>query len=136
VFSYRAAMKIKSKRPRNFSKVVIPDWDESGTANQDDWYLIKHNFRQIQHLMWDYVGIVRSQQTLERAYRRMRMIVDETENYYRRNKLNLELIELRNLSIVALIIISSALRRHESRGCHHMSDFPDRDDKYLKNTII
>jgi L-aspartate oxidase len=136
VFSYRAAMKIKSKRTRNFTKVIIPDWDESGTANLDEWYLIKHNLQQIQHLMWDYVGIIRSTQTLDRAYRRIRMIFDETENYYIRNKLNLHLIELRNLSVVALIIISSAIRRNESRGCHYMSDFPSRDDKYLKNTII
>ena len=64
------------------------------------------------------------------------MIFDETENYYKRNKLNPELIELRNLSAVAMIIISSALRRNESRGCHFMSDFPVREDKYLKNTII
>ncbi len=136
VFSYRAAAKIKSKRPRNFSKVMIPDWDESGTANLDEWYLIKHNLQQIQHLMWDYVGIVRSTQTLERAYRRIRMIFDETENYYKRNKLTPELIELRNLSIVALIIITSALRRNESRGCHFMSDIPHSDDRYLKNTIL
>ncbi len=136
VFSYRAASKIKSKRPRNFSKVTIPDWDESGTANLDEWYLIKHNLQQTQHLMWDYVGIVRSTQTLERAYRRVRMIFEETENYYKRNKLAPELIELRNLSIVALIIITSALRRGESRGCHYMSDIPNSDEKYLKNTII
>lgn len=136
VFSYRAAMKIKSKKQRSFSKVTIPDWDESGTANLDEWYLIKHNLLQIRQLMWDYVGIIRSKQTLERAYRRIRVIVDETENYYRRNKLNPELIELRNLSVVALIIISSAIRRNESRGCHYMSDYPARDDKYLKNTIL
>lgn len=136
VFSYRAAAKIKSKRPRNFTKVTIPDWDESGTENVDAWYLIKHNLQQIQHLMWDYVGIVRSTQTLDRAYRRIRMIFEETENYYKRNKLSPELIELRNLSIVALIIISSAIRRNESRGCHYMSDIPKSDEKYLKNTII
>ncbi len=136
VFSYRAASKIKSKKPRNFSKVTIPDWDESGTANVDEWYLIKHNLQQIQHLMWDYVGIVRSTQTLERAYRRIRMIFEETENYYKRNKLAPELIELRNLAIVALIIITSALRRGESRGCHYMSDIPASEERYLKNTII
>ena len=136
VFSYRAAAKIKTKRPRNFSKVTIPDWDESGTANLDEWYLIKHNLQQIQALMWDYVGIVRSTQTLDRANTRIRMIFEETEKYYKRNKLSPELIEMRNLAIVALIIISSAIRRKESRGSHFMSDIPHQDDKYLKPTII
>ena len=136
VFSYRAVEKLKTKRRRNFSAVDIPDWDETGVQNLDEWFLIKHNLNQIQNLMWDYVGIVRSRQKLSRAFRRMTVIYEETEDYYQRSKLTPELLELRNLSSVAYMIIKSALRRQESRGCHFMSDCSRQEPKFLKDTII
>jgi L-aspartate oxidase len=136
VFSFRAAEKLATKRSRNFGSVIIPDWDESGVLNLDEWFLVKHNLKQIQNLMWDYVGIVRSKQTLGRAFRRVKLIYEETEEYYQRTKITPDLLELRNLSAIAYMIILSALRRNESRGCHYMSDFPDQDDKFLKDTII
>lgn len=136
VFAYRAAEKLKIKRSRNFGQVSIPEWDESGVLNLDEWYLIKHNLQQIQTLMWDYVGIVRSKQTLQHAFRRAKLIYEEIENYYQRTKISPELLELRNLSGIAYVIILSALRRNESRGCHFMSDYPGHDEKFLKDTII
>jgi len=136
VFSYKVTEKLITKRARNFSSVDIPEWDETGVLNLDEWFLVKHNLKQIQNLMWDYVGIVRSKQTLERAFRRVKLIYEETENYYNRTKITPDLLELRNLSAIAYLIILSALRRNESRGCHYMSDFPGQDDKYLKDTII
>jgi L-aspartate oxidase len=136
VFSFRAAGKLTKKRSRNFSTVIVPDWDETGVLNLDEWFLVKHNLKQIQNLMWDYVGIVRSNKTLERAFRRIKVIYEETEEYYQRTKITSDLLELRNLSAIAYMIILSALRRNESRGCHYMVDFPERDDKFLKDTII
>lgn len=136
VFSKRASEKLASKRSRNFSTVSIPDWDETGVLNLDEWFLVKHNLKQIQNLMWDYVGIVRSKQTLERAFRRVKLIYEETEDYYQRTKITPDLLELRNLSAIAYVIILCALRRNESRGCHYMTDFPDKDDKFLKDTIV
>lgn len=136
VFSYRIAEKLKTKRPRNFDKVVIPDWDETGVLNQDEWFLIQHNLKQIQSLMWNYVGIVRSKKTLQRAFRRIQLIHEETENYYQRTKISPDLLELRNLTATAYLIILSALRRNESRGCHFMSDYSKPEEKFLKDTII
>ena len=86
--------------------------------------------------MWNYVGIVRSKQTLERAFRRIKLIYEETENYYQRTKISSDLLELRNMAAIAYMIILSALRRNESRGCHFMSDFPESHEKLLKDTII
>jgi L-aspartate oxidase len=136
VFSYRISEKLKIKQKRNFGDVLIPDWDETGVLNLDEWFLIKHNLQQIQSLMWNYVGIVRSKQTLQRAFRRIKLIYEETENYYQRTKISSELLELRNMTAIAYMIILSALRRNESRGCHFMTDFPQSNEKFLKDTII
>ena len=124
----------KSEHPKIPS---VPPWDESGTFNHEEWVLISHDKLEIQNLMWDYVGIVRSNLRLERALSRLRLIGLEVENFYRRTTVTEELIELRNLATVAMLIVRSALLRKESRGLHFMTDYPRRDDEhYLKNTII
>ncbi|MCK5456585.1 MAG: L-aspartate oxidase, partial [Melioribacteraceae bacterium] len=89
-----------------------------------------------QSIMWDYVGIVRSKKQLDRAKRRVHVIYQEIEDYYKKSKISGELVELRNLATIAFLIITSALRRNESRGLHFMTDYPDKSDKYLKDTII
>ncbi|MDZ7605795.1 MAG: hypothetical protein U5K79_09455 [Cyclobacteriaceae bacterium] len=86
--------------------------------------------------MWDYVGIVRSMKQLNRARRRLTVMYQEIEDYYKKSKVTMELVELRNLSTIGYLIILSALRRNESRGLHYMTDFPDKSDKFLKDTII
>ncbi len=136
VFAHNAAMKTIHKRPRNFGSVIIPDWDESGIVDVKEWVLIRHNFKEIQNIMWDYVGIVRSKKQLHRARRRVHVIYQEIEDYYKKSKISEDLVELRNLAAIAFLIITSALRRNESRGLHHMSDFPQTSNKFLKDTII
>jgi L-aspartate oxidase len=135
-FSNNAAMKVINKRPRNFGSVVIPEWDESGIVDEKEWVLTRHNQKEIQSIMWDYVGIVRSKKQLNRARRRVHVIYQEIEDYYKKSKISGELVELRNLASIAFLIITSALRRNESRGLHHMTDYPDKSDKFLKDTII
>jgi L-aspartate oxidase len=73
---------------------------------------------------------------LNRARRRLTVMYQEIEDYYKKSKVSMELIELRNLSTIAYLIILSALRRNESRGLHYMTDYPDKSDKFLKDTII
>jgi len=136
VFSHNAAMKIIKKRPRNFGTVIIPEWDESGIVDEKEWVLTRHNLKEIQNIMWDYVGIVRSKKQLNRARRRIHVIYQEIEDYYKKSKISGELVELRNLAAIAFLIITSALRRNESRGLHYMSDYPEKSDKYLKDIII
>ncbi len=136
VFSHNAAMKVLHKRTRHHADVHIPEWDESGIIDKTEWYLIRHNLKEIQNIMWNYVGIVRSKKHLNRAYRRVSVIYEEIEDYYKRSKITSELLQLRNLVTVAYLIITSALRRNESRGLHFMTDFPESNDKYLKDTIV
>ncbi len=138
VFSHRAVEMIrKDKSGTNQPAKNIPDWDDSGTINSEEWVLVSHNRREIQQLMWDYVGIVRSNHRLERAQRRIKLILDEVRDFYKRTKVTEGLIELRNLSCVADLIIRSALERKESRGLHYTTDYKTTDDiHWLKDTVI
>ena len=136
VFSNNAAQKAIRKRPRNFGSVIIPEWDESGIVDEKEWVLTRHNLKEIQSIMWDYVGIIRSRKQLNRAKRRIHVIYQEIEDYYKKSKISGELVELRNMAAIAFLIITSALRRNESRGLHYMTDYADKSDKYLKDTII
>ncbi len=115
----------------------IPEWDDKGTFDPEEWVLVSHDRYEIQRLMWDYVGIVRSDERLERAGARINLIRDQVEAYYRKTSVTDPLLELRNLSLVASLIIRSALFRKESRGLHYTTDYPDRDDdRWLGITVI
>jgi len=115
----------------------IFDWDDKGTENTEEWILISHNKKEIKQVMNDYVGIVRNTYRLERALRRTKMMREETEEFYKKTKVSVELLELRNLLTVAYLIIVSALNRKESRGLHFMLDYPEKDDvNFLKDTVI
>ncbi|HMQ69360.1 MAG TPA: L-aspartate oxidase [Ignavibacteria bacterium] len=115
----------------------IYDWNEEGIENNEEWILISHNRKEIKEVMSDFVGIVRNTLRLERAYRRIKMMRDEIEDFYKKTKVSVELLELRNLVTVAYLIIKSAMMRKESRGLHYMLDYPERDDKrFLKDTVL
>lgn len=115
----------------------IYNWNEDGTENTEEWILISHNKKEIKEIMSDYVGIVRNTIRLERAYRRVKMMKDEIKDFYKKTKVSVELLELRNLVTVAFLIIESAMLRKESRGLHYMLDYPKRDDKnFLKDTVL
>ncbi|NOY59476.1 MAG: L-aspartate oxidase [Calditrichaeota bacterium] len=138
VFAHQASLAAQQFISDNeFSPPPIPHWDDSGTFNSEEWILISHDKLEIKNLMWDYVGIVRSNHRLERALSRIRLIRQEVENFYRRTKITEALLELRNLTTVAQLIIKSALLRKESRGLHSMMDYPKTDDEnYKHDTII
>ena len=114
----------------------IPEWDESGTENAEEWVLISHNKTEMKQVMSNYVGIVRSDLRLNRALRRIQLIKNELENFYKKTKVNRELIELRNMTLISYLIIKSALKRKESRGLHFNTDYPDLSNKFLKDTVI
>jgi L-aspartate oxidase len=141
VFSERASIDIK--RFLNESKIEfpkIPDWDDSGTLSTEEKILISHNFKEVKITMWDYVSIVRSNQRLDRAAKRIHIIYQEVEDFYKRTKIFSELLELRNLVACAHVIIKSALHRKESRGLHYTLDYPSMLDKaeytILQNTQL
>jgi L-aspartate oxidase len=135
VFSFRAAddlMTSVKTKPKKAEKIKLIEWDESGTENAEEWVVIEHDRREVQQLMWDYVGIVRSTYRLRRSERRLKLIVEEVEAYYRKTKVTVPLLELRNIAQTALLIVRSALSRKESRGLHYMTDFPNPNPKLAK----
>lgn len=136
VFSEEAAMAApKVLEDAGFNEQV-PEWDESDTVNTEEWVLVSHNKQELQQVMWDYVGIVRSDLRLERAKRRVDLLYREVENFYNRNKISVPLCELRNLVAVAHLIIRSASRRKESRGLHYTTDYPAASETERTDTVI
>lgn len=138
VFADRASIDCqKYFTGKNKTKSIkIPDWDVSGTVNSEEWVLISQNKAEIKQIMSNYVGIVRSDLRLNRALRRIELIKNELENFYKKTKVNRELIELRNMALISYLIIKSALKRKESRGLHYNTDYPLSSNKFLKDTII
>jgi L-aspartate oxidase len=139
VFSRRSAADAgaRSKHRPLLPDKIVPDWDDSGTIDNDEWILLSHNKTEIQTVMWDYVGIVRSDVRLERALRRITLLEKEIERFYKRTKVSVPLLELRNLVTTARLIVVSAIKRKESRGLHFTTDYPDQNDRYWKkNTIV
>jgi L-aspartate oxidase len=112
---------------KQFNSNIIPDgildWDEHGVQLSNEDILVTHNIREMQKMMSDYVGIVRSDFRLERAMRRLHLLYEETEEFYKKTKLSVKLCELRNLIQVSYIVIKSAMLRKESRGLHYTTDY-------------
>jgi L-aspartate oxidase len=113
----------------------IPDWDEHGVKLSNEDILVTHNIREMQKLMNDYVGIVRSDFRLERAMRRLGLLHEETESFYKQTKLSVKLCELRNLIQVSYLVVKSAMARHESRGLHYTTDYPEHQE-VLQDTVF
>lgn len=129
VFAQSAARHIKQQLGSTLLVTELPCWDESRVIDSDEEVVITHNWHELRLFMWDYVGIVRTEKRLERALHRVELLQREIQDYYRNFRVSNNLLELRNLTMVAELIIRSAMQRKESRGLHYNLDYPEQLEK-------
>ena len=115
-------------------------WTKPQNLNSDEMIVITHMWDEIRRLMWNYVGIVRSNKRLERAEHRLQNILTEVKEYYSNMKIHSDILELRNIAIVASLTVECALKRQESRGIHYSLDYPPTEKTEVnspaENTIV
>jgi L-aspartate oxidase len=137
VFGHRAARPaLEDLRATGGAPAPIPDWNPGDALDPDEGVVVAHNWDEVRRLMWNYVGIVRTQKRLDRARARLGTLRGEIRDYYWQYKVAPDLIELRNLADVAMLIVECARQRKESRGLHFLADHPDTDERFLRDTVI
>ncbi len=129
VFSHRASVHAIASAKQTEVKQNIPDWNAEGTVLNEEMVLITQSRKELQSIMSNYVGIVRSDLRLKRALDRLQILYEETEELYEKSVISVELCELRNMISVAYMIIKHASQRHESIGLHYSIDYPPKQNE-------
>lgn len=136
VYGHRAAEHAIQNGDVRLAEFSIPAWDPGSATDSDEEVVITQNWDEIRRFMWNYVGIVRSTKRLERALHRHELIEREINDYYWNFTVTPDLLELRNISLVANLVIRCAMERKESRGLHYTIDFPRTSNQYLRDTVL
>ena len=116
--------------------MLEPEWDAADAVGVRDAIILEHDWNHVRTVMWDYVGIVRTNERLQMAASRIRTVRRTIVDYFRRYLLTPDLVELRNIALVADLIVRCAIARRESRGLHYTADYPERDDRSWKRDTI
>jgi len=147
VFAHRAyqqsvvAINEAKQSTSSFSKYLkvglseIPNWKSEGTNVPKEMILITQSVKELKLLMSDYVGIVRNNERLYRAMKRIDLLYEETEALYEKTSVSPQLCELRNMITVAYLIVKCADFRQESRGLHFNTDYPNRSEM-IQNIVL
>jgi L-aspartate oxidase len=135
VFGHRCYLDSVKKEQEINIKENLPDWNAQGTTQPKEMILITQSLKELQLLMSDYVGIVRTNVRLTRAMKRLDLLYEETEELYKTTTLSPQLCELRNLITVGYLVVKGASFRKERRGLHFNTDYPDRSE-LLENIVL
>lgn len=139
VFSRRAGSAILREITANPRECAphLPSWRFEGAVQPKEQVIFDHNWDALRRVMWDYIGIVRSDERLARAAAMVSVLRDQTERDYWRYRLDADLLELRNIGLVADLIVASARKRRESRGLHYNVDHPRHNDRrFRRDTVL
>jgi L-aspartate oxidase len=136
VFAHRAAEALATSLERDAPWPDVPEWEVGAAVPSEEAVVITHNWDELRRLMWNYVGIVRSDTRLRRAARRIALLQEEIAEYYWKYFVTRDLLELRNIATVAQLIVESASSRRESRGLHQTTDYREVDPKFARDTVM
>jgi L-aspartate oxidase len=142
VFAHRAAVALadesgkRDQRDRAKAWPTVPEWDAGQAGASDEAVVITQSWDELRRLMWNYVGIVRSDKRLHRASRRISLLHEEIAEYYWKYFVTRDFLELRNIATVAQLVVECASARRESRGLHYTIDYPGLDPGQARDMVV